>query len=203
MQSSKVINNETFVYKAEKQAIPMYCDCLDTHAMQLPNKQLLASLDKNGDITQELTSSEFVCQSKNIAAHLLQKGIQKGDRVLVIYPVDDVIDYLLAFVACMRIGAVVVSIYPPNPTKLNTDLPKFQNFINNSAATVALTNTVYKRFVQVSSKLRKWPKEINEWIATDSLAKKHLKLPKGFCNVQLGPKELIFIQFTSGSTGIF
>jgi acyl-CoA synthetase (AMP-forming)/AMP-acid ligase II len=180
----------------------MFCDQLDKRAAQDPEKQLLHFLNKKGDIARSLTSQEFVTQSRNISAHFLKKGIKQGDKVLVIYPPASVVDYLLAFVACMRIGAVIVSIYPPNPAKLDTDLPKFQNFINNSGAQIALTTTEYKRFVQVSSKLRKWPKEIKEWIATDSLSKKSMELPIGFQNVQLDPKELIFIQYTSGSTGI-
>jgi acyl-CoA synthetase (AMP-forming)/AMP-acid ligase II/acyl carrier protein len=119
---------------------------------------------------------------------------------MVMFPVHAVIDYMTAFLACMRLGIVLISIYPPNPAKLDTDLKKFRTFLDNSGATVAITTLEYKRFVQVSSKLRQWPDQITEWIAADELVKKKINLPTGFRNAVIEESDPVLIQYTSGST---
>lgn len=38
---------------------------------------------------------------------------------MIMYPVNAVADYMVTLIACMRICVTPVSIYPPNPAKLD------------------------------------------------------------------------------------
>jgi acyl-CoA synthetase (AMP-forming)/AMP-acid ligase II/acyl carrier protein len=178
-----------------------FCNIIDQHAEEKPDTPQVSQLNSKGRIFHELTRSQLALHSKIVGAHLLEKGLKPGDLVMIMYPITSVIDYLTAFVGCLRVGIVPVSIYPPNPAKLDIDLPKFQNFLDNSGATVAITTQEYKRFVQISSKLRKWPSQIKEWIATDVVVKNNKKPIKDFKNYETKSADLVFIQYTSGSTG--
>jgi acyl-coenzyme A synthetase/AMP-(fatty) acid ligase len=94
-----------------------------------------------------------------------------------------------------------VSVYPPNPKKLEQDLRKFQVFIENAQCDKAITTQEYKRFVQISSVTTKWPAGIKNWLATDSLIATKIKVDKTKINHRADDDEIAFIQYTSGSTG--
>jgi acyl-CoA synthetase (AMP-forming)/AMP-acid ligase II/acyl carrier protein len=200
-QISKMTESSVIVLKVqEKQHSMQFCDVVDQLAEAHPSHLQMAQLGKRCHLVGSITRIEMERNSVRLAAHLLRKGLQKGDSVMLMFPVHAVIDYMTAFLACMRLGIVVISIYPPNPAKLDTDLKKFQNFLENSGATVAITTQEYKRFVSVSTKVRKWPNQIKEWIAADELAKKNINAPLGFRNAELAETDPVLIQYTSGST---
>jgi acyl-CoA synthetase (AMP-forming)/AMP-acid ligase II len=108
---------------------------------------------------------------------------------------------LIAFLACLRVGVIPVSIYPPNPKKLDQDLIKFSQFVSNAGATHAITTTEYKRFVQISSLTKAWPLPPNKWLSTDDFLKKKLKYKEEDVFFKAEEDGLMFIQYTSGSTG--
>lgn len=120
---------------------------------------------------------------------------------MVIYPITAVLDYLISFIACLRIGVIPVSVYPPNPKKLDQDLKKFTIFLENAQSEFVITTLEYKRFVQISSATRAWPKGIKKWLATDALLKVNIKVNEDQTNYDPGPNDIAFIQYTSGSTG--
>jgi acyl-CoA synthetase (AMP-forming)/AMP-acid ligase II len=173
-----------------------FCAQLDQNASLEPNKIAIRKLNKKGDVTSSLTYQDLCEQSKRCGARLLEKGIRPGQLVLVVYSVYDVLEYLIAFMGCLRVGIVPVSIYPPNPKNLDSDLKKLDMFLKNSGATIALTTSEYKRFVQVSSKLRAWP-HVSQWIATD----RPFHSPTHIEDHVYTETSLVFVQYTSGSTG--
>jgi acyl-CoA synthetase (AMP-forming)/AMP-acid ligase II len=134
--------------------------------------------------------------------HFLKEGLYLGERVMMIYPNTAQVDYLLAFIACIRIGVVPVSIYPPNPQKIDQDLVTFEHFLLNAGANRVLTTSDYKRFVQVSSLTKKWPVPSKCWFSTDTLVKRKITVDESKVQFQARDEDVIFIQYTSGSTGI-
>ena len=102
----------------------------------------------------------------------------------------------LIWISCLRVGVTVVSVYPPNPRMLDKDLPRLENFLNNSGAQVAFTTLEYKRFYQLSSVTRKWPKGIKEWIATDQIVKGRQAPKSDLKDYEPQPDDIIFIQYT-------
>jgi len=126
-------------------------------------------------------------------------GLLVGDRCLIVFPLDACPDYLVAFVGCVRIGVVPVSVYPPNPTKLDSDLKKLSKIVALAGAKHVVTHSKYNHFVTASRLVKKWPKL--DWISTDSIYKKKPSLKLDSLVHQADDLDVAFIQFTSGSTG--
>jgi acyl-CoA synthetase (AMP-forming)/AMP-acid ligase II len=62
-----------------------------------------------------MTYAKFWKQTAKLSMHFLNEGLKPQQRVMIIYPITSILEYFTAFVACLRIGVVPVSIYPPNP----------------------------------------------------------------------------------------
>ena len=97
--------------------------------------------------------------------------IAQGDRVLLVYTPS--LDFIVAYLACLRAGVVAVPVFPPIPGQLKKDLHHFASIHESSGAVVALTNTAYnfaKRMDGImkifSTEKTKWPSNIR-WIITD------------------------------------
>jgi acyl-CoA synthetase (AMP-forming)/AMP-acid ligase II len=136
-----------------------------------PEKNALLQLDSKGEVKSKLSYKDLYRHSGIVASHLLREGLKAKDRVMITYPVHSVLEYLTAFVACLRIGVVPVSIYPPSnllidvdAKKLDQDLKKFAVFIENAQCDKAITTLEYKHFVQLSSLTKKWPSGIKKWL---------------------------------------
>ena len=61
-------------------------------------------LDSKGNIKKLLTYSQLWEESALLATHFLKEGLSPGDRVMIVYPIASVLEYLTAFIACLRIG---------------------------------------------------------------------------------------------------
>jgi amino acid adenylation domain-containing protein len=163
---------------------------------ETPKNVALCVLDSKTAIKRQYTYEEVWVESGKVVSLLLSWNLNPGDRVLVIYPLHAVDEFLFAFIGCLRIGVVPVSIYPPNPNQIDKDLIKLDRFVNNADCEYALTTSEYKRFVDISSLLNKWPKLT--WVVTDGFFKKSPAEDSYFLHKD---DDLMFIQYTSGSTG--
>lgn len=65
----------------------------------------------NSHQLQAITYEQLYEQATIIANWLLTRNVEKGDRVLLIYPHG--IDFIFAFFACLEIGAIAVPSMPP------------------------------------------------------------------------------------------
>lgn len=54
------------------------------------------------------TDKNHICIFPRLATSL---GVKPGDRVLLVYPPG--LEFIVAFLACLRAGAVAVPVYPP------------------------------------------------------------------------------------------
>jgi acyl-CoA synthetase (AMP-forming)/AMP-acid ligase II len=139
----------------------------DRHVARQPDALIYSWLDGEANVVKSFTRKELWIASRNLGYELLTKhGIKRGDRAMIVYPLG--IDFLVAFVACLRVGIIVVSVYPPNLLKLQGDIQKFKHFATDSGAKIALTTNKYR----IAMKLKpwiKWPKGIN-WVTTDSVS---------------------------------
>eukprot|EP01134_Creolimax_fragrantissima_P007231 CFRG7231T1 len=190
----------------------LFLDRVRRLAEASPNSLSLAFLDRHGDIQKSFTRGQLWDYSGAVARRLtLKHGINEGDRAMIVYPPG--IDFVVAFMACLRIGCIVVSVYPPNPEKLNTDIPKFAHFVQDSGARIALTTKTYKKIVKVSKVTgKKWPTGLT-WVSTDDYnnatnatgGEGASDNTKNSCWDRIDRKrktsDLAFIQYTSGSTG--
>ena len=88
-----------------------------------PQKVLYSYLNDNGAVVKSFTYSELNESSDRLAAHLRQNNLHYGDRVLLVYPPS--LDFVVSFYACLKAGLIAVPVFPPDPSRLNKDLPMF------------------------------------------------------------------------------
>ena len=122
---------------------------------------------------------------------LIEKECSRGDRVMIAYPFG--LEFLAGMLGCMRAGIIPCSVSPPNPSKLSSDIPKFEKFARDAGAKFALS-TANLMWLMRGAKI--FYSMSVRWLATDNL------LPVAdFEGVEIDPEDIGFIQYTSGSTG--
>lgn len=174
---------------------------------------ILNFLSSKGNIEASLTRKELDEKSSALAAHLLHDdeklGLVKGDKCLLVFPPG--LEFVLAFLACLKAGVVAVPVYPPHPGKIK-DILMFAKVANDCQAKYALTVQSY-RFdqkmisIQQSLSLSKkehikklWPNDL-AWVVVDSVLSQggsSRKYDYSFEEAQ--PTDIAFLQYTSGST---
>lgn len=123
---------------------------LARHVASHPTHAIFRWVDKKAKVTSTLTYQALWENSLAVKV-LLQsnKGIQRGDRVMIAYPFG--LEFLAGLVGCMMAGMVGCSVYPPNPQRLQHDLPAFNQKVQDAGATFALTTASFKRFMMLNN----------------------------------------------------
>ncbi|MEF3274646.1 MAG: long-chain fatty acid--CoA ligase [Chloroflexus sp.] len=158
-----------------------------------------------------------------MATALYQLGVRKGDRVAVMLPNSP--HYIIAFFACMRLGAIVVN---TNPTYTGREL---QHQLHDSGAeTIILLNIFWPRLREVRSEtpvkrvivahvfdtlgfpsnilVKSAQKKTPEWIEVtpeqDIFFFQHLLEKYGPTppKVNMNPDDVALFQYTGGTTGL-
>jgi acyl-CoA synthetase (AMP-forming)/AMP-acid ligase II len=157
-------------------------------------------------VEKTLTYKKLDEITTNVAV-VIRKHMAPGERAVLVYPPS--LDFMIAFIACLKAGVIAVPVFPPNPTRRDT-LQMFGKIVAGCGATVALTNTEYNHvkkvagITQVFGKLRgvttAWPESL-QWVVTDG---KNLQVSgadaKAFTVNSPDPGDVAFLQYTSGST---
>lgn len=162
------------------------------------NKTALTFLKSDGSIEQQYTYKELDTESTKLGVWLLSNtSLQKGDRVMLVYPPG--LEFIISFLSCLKIGIVAVPVYPPNPSKKDS-LVAFSKIVSNCGASIVLSCKSYNYIKKVSSiktvfskSDHKWP-DIS-WIITDTISKNF----EGDLNT-VSMNDIAFLQYTSGST---
>ncbi|CAB9500940.1 D-alanine--D-alanyl carrier protein ligase [Seminavis robusta] len=168
------------------------------HATEKPNNIVFTWVDIKCKEQRNMTFKQLEDESNAVAARLLKLGCKKGDRVMVAYPFG--LEFLAGMFGAMKIGVIPCSIYPPNPSQLKTDMPKFRGFVEDAGAKYALTSNTFATAMTAASILYKTGVK---WIGTDKLPikKSNPNKPKAYEKFLGHPEDICFIQYTSGSTG--
>src|SRR5687767_12308383 len=85
---------------------------VDSWESEDPDALAVLSLGPDGELERVTTAAELAANSRRAARALLELGVRKGDRVLVM--LRPVPEWHAAMLGCMRIGAVPV----PSPNLL-------------------------------------------------------------------------------------
>ena len=207
-------------------------DQLQYWAVHHPQKSALSFLDDQGEICRTglgtLTYLDLAQRSSVLAIHLLQQQkLKAGDRVLLVYPPS--LDFIVAFVACLKAGIIAVPAYPPDPRKLYKDLKMFATIVSSCDAKAALTSSIYSYATKLASlqtafssltilssadpastnTQHKWPDQL-QWIVTDSVllaaldtyvvSEDQQRLLDAVQKDEDQQQPVAFLQYTSGST---
>ena len=98
-------------------------DYLEHWAASQPEKCVNCFLDVSGKETASYTYKRFSDRSRGLAEYLAQHaGLKYGDRAVLVYPPG--LDGIVAFMACVRIGALPVIVWPPTNLKSEAGLVK-------------------------------------------------------------------------------
>ena len=115
------------------------------------------------------------------------------------------LDFMVAFLACLKAGIIAVPVFPPNPARRDT-LHMFSKITESSGSLFALTNKDYnhmKKLAGVRDAFRRfkrpsgaWPDHLT-WITTDDGT---VSTVDSLLDVSPQENDLAFLQYTSGST---
>ncbi|RLN57985.1 hypothetical protein BBJ29_003389 [Phytophthora kernoviae] len=175
---------------------------------------MLSFADDKGIVTASLSCAELNKRVQNLAGllrsstqqHSKGLGLKQADRVLLVYPPG--LDFIVAFLACLRAGVVAVPVYPPDPRKMKKDINMFVTVAQNCQANMALTNSLYYNVKKISAIKEKltfsgavpWPEHL-VWVVTDDLVDaKGIDPAKLWLTQTPTAGSTAFLQYTSGST---
>lgn len=147
-----------------------------------------------GEVTEEYNTERFYLGALGIANAMTRDwGIAAGDRVMLVY--EPGLEFFVALFACFMAGAVAVVAYPPSPSNLRAELPKFSALVALTGAKAALTSRRYYWGSFLNSKVFAWPSLA--WHVTTTVKP---AAPGSVHTPAPSPEEIAFIQSTSGST---
>jgi acyl-CoA synthetase (AMP-forming)/AMP-acid ligase II/acyl carrier protein len=139
--------------------------------------------------------------------------LPRGSRVILVYPPS--LDFIVAFLGCLKAGLIAVPVFPPDPSALHKDLTMFANICENCGATTALTCRSYDWATKIATINANWSFTNNsvkwpelKWITSDSIMLDNsydfsdsLYLEaRSMLHSENEMKEVAFLQYTSGST---
>ncbi|XP_008199244.1 disco-interacting protein 2 isoform X5 [Tribolium castaneum] len=138
-------------------------------------------LDPNGKLTNSLTYGKLLSRSHKIAYALLTKTFSKngdtslksGDRVALVYPNNDPINFLCAFYGCLQAGIVPVPIEVPI-TRRDAGSLQIGFLLGSCSVQVALTSEACLKGLPKTTSgevvpFKGWPKLT--WFVTEHLAR--------------------------------
>jgi thioester reductase-like protein len=147
-------------------------------------------LDNGEDVTRELTVGALDARANDVAAALIDR-IGDGERVLLLFPPG--LDFIIAFLGCLRAGRVAVPAIPPDPHKPARSLARLGHLVDDARPAAVLSTTAVSPFRPLLDEavpaLRSLP-----WIDVTEVpaSGRTVDDPRG--------EGLAFLQYTSGST---
>ncbi|KAI3791349.1 hypothetical protein L2E82_05115 [Cichorium intybus] len=215
---SKQLDEEPGVKFPDISSIDGYLRHWGNHE-RIANKTLYIWINDKGESINRRTYKELNANASYIAYKLLtnnKPNIKPGDKVLLVYIPG--LEFLDAFFGCMRARVIPVPAIPPDPSQTGgQSLLHIENIAKKTNAVAILSTFGYHVFVKANiaknkimltgktKNLPSWPNL--PWLHTDSWIKNF----KGGDDINFDdilvkeskilPKDLCFLQFTSGSTG--
>eukprot|EP00586_Coscinodiscus_wailesii_P023068 CAMPEP_0172503328 /NCGR_PEP_ID=MMETSP1066-20121228/168267_1 /TAXON_ID=671091 /ORGANISM="Coscinodiscus wailesii, Strain CCMP2513" /LENGTH=254 /DNA_ID=CAMNT_0013279021 /DNA_START=324 /DNA_END=1085 /DNA_ORIENTATION=- len=183
---------------------------LSKHAATTPQKTAVTFLTpgaNGGTPSKTFTYSRVESLTSSIATHLLSSpkcpGFKRGDRVVLVFPPSP--DFMMAFLACLKAGAIAVPVFPPAPHRRDS-VAAFSKIVEGCGATIALTNKEYghaKKLAGLKGAVTRgksqWPDGL-KWIVTDDISSDDDDAAAASFRPVLHP--VAFLQYTSGSTSL-
>ncbi len=120
---------------------------VDTQASTRPDKLFLV-WESPAEGRREWTFAAFAEETRAYAAGLVARGVKQGDFVLL--HMDNCPEFLFAWYACARVGAVVVT------TNTRSAADELGYFIAHSGSTVAITQPKYAELVREVGPALRW-----------------------------------------------
>ncbi len=167
---------------------------LDANALAHPSKLAFKYVGKPSGTLNDLTFAELGDATRWVASELLHRPVRPIKAVLL-YP--QCLDFIVAFMACLRAGVVAVPLSLPINRQ---DQTRFLSVLDDCDPDLVLTVSAIEAMPEVQ--MLKQLRPDMQWVSSDLItnASEHRDLPAGHCPPD--GDELAFLQYTSGSTGM-
>lgn len=169
-----------------------YVDVIETYA-QDPTRLALIWCNEAGD-EQRLTFKHLSERSAALAHLLVESGVKRGDRVLIMFPRSP--EWAIACLAALRIGAVMISCVTMLQPK---DIQYRINVAEPAAFIVDGHQTSKFEGLEDGGAVRVAYGAVDGWLNWEA---ESAPRPSTFANAQLPWDAPATIYFTSGSTGL-
>lgn len=141
------------------------------------------------------TYGELDRRARAVAAWLTIHG-QAGGRALMMF--EEGLEYLDALFGCMYAAALAVPVHPPDPRRLARTLPRLLNIAGDAGVTWVLTTREIATGARAG--FGSVPELANaHWLSVDEV---DLSLADSWVDPDVGPDDLAYLQYTSGSTAL-
>jgi acetyl-CoA synthetase len=169
-----------------------------THEIEKHNSDKVALIWENDQGDKQLISySELIKKSNQFANGLIELGLKKGDRVLIIAP--RLIQTYIIYMACLKAGLVII----PSSEMLRAKDLSYR--LNHSEAKAIIS---YASFTQEVDKIKEetfhlsykisFGDEVKNWLSMEGLMRSK---SENFDNNQTTKDDFAFFSYTSGTTG--
>ncbi|SDY46840.1 1-acyl-sn-glycerol-3-phosphate acyltransferases [Nitrosomonas sp. Nm58] len=168
-------------------------EILDWHVAKHAEQVHITLYDEE-EHTEDITYRILQEQAKALATGLLcQHGLSSGDKVAIMLPTG--CEFFAAFYGALYAGCVPVPLYPPaRPSQIEDHMRRIAGIIANAQASILITIDQVKplgRLLRAQCKSLRAITTIKDLSVPDA--------PSSF--PELGPQDIAFLQYTSGSTG--
>ncbi|CDH46651.1 AMP-dependent synthetase and ligase [Candidatus Contendobacter odensis Run_B_J11] len=168
-------------------------EALDWHVAAHPDRLAIQIYGNDDRIDTTFSYAGLRQGAQAVAAGLQQRGLQPGQMVAIMLPTGS--DYFLSFFGILLAGGVPVPIYPPvRPSQLEEHLRRHARLLSN-AQTVALITVPEAKLV--ARLLQAQVEDLRHVVTVTELQ----QTPATWSKVPVHPRDLAFLQYTSGSTG--
>ncbi|NNL86089.1 MAG: AMP-binding protein, partial [Myxococcales bacterium] len=149
---------------------------------------------RHGEPELERLSFGTLAQQSRSIGEALRERFAPGDRVILLY--GDGLDFIPAFLGCLRAGVVAVPVFPPQPSRLLRTLPRLLGVVEDSEASGVLTTSAIGAFREGVEEHAPGLAKL-AWLASDTVPLS-ASAPAG---ANSAPEDIAYLQYTSGSTG--
>lgn len=133
-----------------------------------------------------MTHNELENHSNQFANYLLKMGVRKNDRIVIMMRLG--IDTIIAIMGIIKIGAIYVPIDRSQPNRI------VEEIVSDTDPKLIICDEIYlERFEDIQSTLIVYGKNLNFF--------KYLQEEDIPCGVNVLSKDLVYIAYTSGTTG--
>ncbi|UCG52672.1 MAG: AMP-binding protein [Candidatus Latescibacterota bacterium] len=144
---------------------------------------------------ESISYEDLITNGKKIAAGLEHSGLQPEEPVAIMLPAGK--EYFYSFLGILLGGGIPVPLYPPaRPTQIEDHLRRHQSIMENCAAVTLITVREALRFAKL---LRSHVKTLRHVVTVEDLTTAADEYE--YHAPQVGPEDIAFLQYTSGSTG--
>ncbi|WP_424361689.1 AMP-binding protein [Methylocystis parvus] len=168
-------------------------DVLEWHVDHHPERLHLTVLEDDRTVIGAFTYDELAAKARRVAAGLIARDIEPGDRVAIMLPTS--LDFFASFFGILYAGAAPVPIYPPmRLSQIEDHLRRQAGILQNAGARILIT---MPEGLSLAALLRT---QVDSLESVESYARLAASAESSLPALQ-DEKRTALIQYTSGSTG--